>query len=92
MVTKGQVGGRDGLGVWDWHVHIEVYGIIDHQGSAVEHRELHPIFYDNLYGQRIWKRTDVCTCMTALLHRTAEMTQLYFNKTLKNKKIKISGF
>ena len=28
-------GGRDELGVWDWHMHTEVYGMIGQQGPAV---------------------------------------------------------
>ena len=28
-------GGRDGLGVWDWHTHTEVSGMIGQQRSAV---------------------------------------------------------
>ena len=28
-------GGRDGLGVWDWHMHTEVYGMIGQWGPAV---------------------------------------------------------
>ena len=37
MVTKGDRlgGGEDGLGVWDWHMHTEVYGMIGQQGPAV---------------------------------------------------------
>lgn len=31
------------------------------------------IFCDNLYGKRIWKRMDVCICVTESLCRTAEM-------------------
>ena len=35
----GQVGDRrDGFGVWDWHMHTEVYGMIGQQGTAVEQR------------------------------------------------------
>ena len=45
--------GRDGLGVWDWHRHTEVHGMIDQWGPAVEHRELCPVFCDNLHGKRI---------------------------------------
>ena len=44
MVTKGDrwgVRGRDGLGVWDWHMHTEVYRMIDKWGPAVLHRELY---------------------------------------------------
>ena len=28
-------GGRDELGVWDWHTHTEVYGMIGQWGPAV---------------------------------------------------------
>ena len=28
-------GGKDGLGVWDYHMHTEVYGMIGQQGPAV---------------------------------------------------------
>ena len=27
--------GRDGMGVWDWHMHTMVYGMIGQQGPAV---------------------------------------------------------
>jgi len=60
MVAKadgvGGDGGRDGLGVWDWHMHTEVYEMIGHQGPAVQYRELYPIFCDHLCGKRIQKR------------------------------------
>ena len=36
MVTKGdRYGGRDGLGVWDWCMHTEVYERIGQWGPAV---------------------------------------------------------
>ena len=37
MVTKEDRWwvGRDGLGVWDWHMHTEVYGMIGQQELAV---------------------------------------------------------
>ena len=53
--------GRDGLGVWDWHVHMEVYGMIGQWGPAVQHREFYPIFCDNLCGKRMQERMDMCT-------------------------------
>ena len=31
----GQVGERDGLGVWDWHKHTDAYGVIGQGGPAV---------------------------------------------------------
>ena len=50
---RGQVWGRDGLGVWDWHMHAEVYGMVEKQGPAVEHREPSPVFCASLCGKRI---------------------------------------
>ena len=37
MVAKGDgLGeGRDGLGVWDWHLHAKVQGTIGQRGPAV---------------------------------------------------------
>ena len=37
MVTKGNRwrGGRDGLGLWDWHMPTEVSGTMGQRGSAV---------------------------------------------------------
>ena len=32
---RGQVGGRDGLEVWDWHMHIIIYGMDGQQGLTV---------------------------------------------------------
>jgi len=42
----GSRGGRDGLGVWDWHMHTEVYGMIGQWG---------PVFCDNLCGKTTQK-------------------------------------
>jgi len=34
-VTKGdRVGGWDGLGVWDWHVHTAVHRMTDQHGTG----------------------------------------------------------
>jgi len=54
-------------------MHIEVYGMTGQWGPAAEHRELRPIFYDNLYGKRKGKRMDVCICITESLCCTAEI-------------------
>ena len=32
---RGEVVGRDGLGVWDWHIHTVVYGMIGQWGTAL---------------------------------------------------------
>ena len=64
---------RDGLGVWDCHVYTMLYAMTGQQGPTVEHRELYPIFCDHLDGERNWRRTGVCTCVTASLCCTAEM-------------------
>ena len=84
MVTKGVrlAGGRKGLGVWDWHVHTAVYGMIGQWGPAVQHREFYPISCDSLRAKSIWKKTDVYTCITESLCCTADIvTTLYLNRT-----------
>ena len=35
MLSKGTVGGRHRLGVWDWYMHIEVYGMNGQQGPTI---------------------------------------------------------
>ena len=50
---RGQVVGWGGVGVWDWHLHTEVYGRSGKQGPAVEHREHYPRFCDHPCGKRI---------------------------------------
>ena len=60
-------------GVWDWHMHTRVYGIVGQQGPAVYYRELYTIFSDNLHGKRIWKKMDVCVCITESLCCAAEI-------------------
>ena len=55
MVTKEYMWGVDGrarLGVWDWHMHTEVYGMTGQQGPAIWHREFYPAFFDNLCEKR----------------------------------------
>ena len=31
----GRVGGKDRLGVWDWHIHIDIFKIDNQQGTTV---------------------------------------------------------
>ena len=52
QLPKG-AGCGGGLGVWDWHMHTEVYEMIGQWGPSVEHRELYQIFCDNQCGKRI---------------------------------------
>ena len=53
MVTKGERRGRGAgmdWGIWDWPMHTIVCGVDGQWGPAIEHRELYPVFCDNLYG------------------------------------------
>ena len=52
MFTKRE-GGRDKLGVWDYHIHTTTYKIGNQQGPTVYHGELYSIFCINLYNKRI---------------------------------------
>ena len=70
---RRQVRGRNGLGVWDRHMHTMVDGITGLQGPAVYHGELYPIFCDDLNGKRIWKRMTMCICITEQLWCRAEI-------------------
>ena len=58
--------------------------MIGQRGNAVKHRELYPTFCDNLYGKRIWKRMDVCICVTESLLYSRNyhniVNQIYLNK------------
>ena len=47
--------------IWEWHMHTQVYGVIGQWGPALWHRELYPVFCDDLYGQMIRKRMVVWT-------------------------------
>ena len=82
---RGKGGWRDGLGVWDWHKHTAVCGMIGQWGPVVQHRELCPILCDNLYGKRTWKIVDVYTCNWITLSYSSNyrniVNQIYFNKT-----------
>ena len=46
-------GGGEVLKVGDWHVYTMVHGMDGQWGPAEQHRELYPLFCDNLYGKRI---------------------------------------
>ena len=63
MVTKGDSlgGGRDGRGVWGWHMHTEVYRMTGQWGPAVYHKELYSVFCDNLCGKKS-ERERICVC------------------------------
>ena len=59
---RGRNGEKDGLGVWDRHMHTGVCGMIGQWGPAVEHSELYPIFCYNLCGkesEREWMHVHV---------------------------------
>ena len=72
MVTKGDRWGRAGLWVGYWHMHTEVFGVIGQQGPVIQNRELYPSLCDDLCGKRVWKRTDIYTCLSEPLSCTAE--------------------
>ena len=65
-------GGRDGLGVWDWHMHTKVYGTIGQQGPAVQQRE--PSQYSVImYVGKESEGMDMCIYMTESLHCREEI-------------------
>lgn len=56
------MGGRDGLGAGDCHVHRLVYTRGGHRGPAVEPRGLYPVSQDNLEGKGLKEKACVCAC------------------------------
>ena len=80
--------GRDGMGVWDWHIHILVCGITGQQGPSVQHGQLYWIWErtEKEYGKELKKNGCVYNWVTLLYRRNYNIVyQLYFNKTLKIK-------
>ena len=69
MVTYGKdLGERwNRMGVLDWHVHTATFKTENQQGLTVCHNELCSIFCNKLNGKRIWKRIDICVCITESL-------------------------
>ena len=56
MVTKGEMGGRDKLGVWDQQIQSTIYKIDKQQGFTIQHREVYSIFCNNLNGKESEKQ------------------------------------
>ena len=73
MLTKGESWwGRYKSGAWDEHTHTTICKIGNQQGPTVQDMELYPIFFNNLYEKRIWKRMNICICITESLCCTPE--------------------
>ena len=47
MVTKGEMGGKDKLGVWDQHIYTTIYKTDTQQGPAAWHRELYSMSWNS---------------------------------------------
>ena len=63
MVPKGERWwGRGKLVVWDSHTHTTGYKIGNQQGPAVQHREVHSVLWDKLYGKGSCKGR-ACACV-----------------------------
>ena len=60
----GQGRGKDRLGIWNWHVHTAIFKIDNQKGPMVQHREHWSTLCNKLNGKRIWKRIDICLCIT----------------------------
>ena len=52
---------------WGFAYHAVAYGMIGQRGPAAQHRELYPVFGDNLYGKGFGERMNMCICMTGSL-------------------------
>ena len=60
ILTKGDrwgVGRRDGLGVWDWHMHTDIYGMIGQWGllySTGNSTQYSVLIYVGKESEREW--------------------------------------
>ena len=58
MITKEDRwgSGRDGQGLWDWHMYTDVYGMMGQRGPAVQHRKLPSILWLSMWekNRREW--------------------------------------
>ena len=79
MVTKGRgINQEFGIKKKNIYIYITIHKIDNKQESTIEHRELYSIFYNNLWGKRLWKATCIylylymCVCITELLCCTPE--------------------
>ena len=50
---------RDGLRVWDWHIHTTTYKDWSVTGTYYRAQGNLFVLCDNLYGERIWKRMSI---------------------------------
>ena len=77
------MGGRDSLGVWDWHVRTAIFKTDTQQGPAVEHREHCSMLCGSLDGRGVWGRVDTCICTAQSLCCVPEtITTLLIGSTL----------
>ena len=74
LVSKGTGWrGRDGLSVWDWHVHTVVCVMTGQLGPPVYSTENSTQYSVVIYVGKESERMGVCTCTTESLCGTAEM-------------------
>ena len=64
--------GRDSLGVWDGHIHTDVFKMDNQKGPTVQHRQLCSMLCGSLDGRGVWGRMDTCPCMAETLCSSPE--------------------
>ena len=52
----GRLRGRDSQGVWDEHVHMDIFKIDNQQGPTVQHMEFFSMLWGSLEGKGVWGR------------------------------------
>ena len=53
QLPGGRLRGKDSQGVWNGHVHTDIFKMYNQQWPIVQHRELCSILYNNLNGKII---------------------------------------
>ena len=78
-------------GVWDGHVHTDIFKMDNQQGPNVQHRKLCSVLCGSLDGRGVWGRMDTCIRVAESLCCPPEaITALLIRSTpIQNKKLKI---
>ena len=77
QITKGTTGGEGWIKSLGLTYTTNIYKIDKQSEPPVQHRERYSIFCNNLYGERICKRMDMCVYMHVLINLFPVSSKLY---------------
>ena len=89
-LLKGTGWWREGLGVWDGHMHTEVYGMIGQQGPAVQHRELYPYSVTIMWEKNL-KETECVHMYDGITVVQQKLSRINYTSINRKKKINLTN-